>query len=207
MSFTYDWFSHNIPSWEQHLKHLEGRTVRALEIGCFEGRATRWLLENVLTHAESHITVCDTFAGSLEHHDGTFDVDVATIEEVFNAEVMGLFPHKVTKRKGTSFATLMALNSDPGTAPSDLIYIDGSHLAKDVMADALLSWNLLKPGGILIFDDYALKLYSDPALTPKLAIDGFLAMFAHDIRLLHKGYQVIVQRMPAGQGSTPSALP
>ena len=37
---------------------------------------------------------------------------------------------------------------------ADLIYIDGSHLAKDVLSDAILSWKLLKPSGVMIFDDY-----------------------------------------------------
>ncbi len=75
-----------------------------------------------------------------------------------------------------------------------MIYIDGSHVAKDVMADALLSWHLLKPEGFLIFDDYAWDHYPDPTLTPRLAIDAFLSMFSQDIQVLHKAYQVIVQR-------------
>jgi predicted O-methyltransferase YrrM len=37
----------------------------------------------------------------------------------------------------------------------DLIYIDGSHFPADVLEDAVLSWRLLKPGGMLIFDDTA----------------------------------------------------
>ena len=36
----------------------------------------------------------------------------------------------------------------------DLIYIDASHYAPDVLSDAVLAFKLLKPGGILIFDDY-----------------------------------------------------
>lgn len=33
-----------------------------------------------------------------------------------------------------------------------VVYIDGSHAAKDVIADAVLAWALLRPGGVLIFD-------------------------------------------------------
>ena len=36
----------------------------------------------------------------------------------------------------------------------DIIYIDGSHATSDVLEDAVLSYRLLKPGGLLIFDDY-----------------------------------------------------
>ncbi len=40
--------------------------LRFLEIGCFEGRATVWMLTNVLTHPTCRIDVIDTFAGSPE---------------------------------------------------------------------------------------------------------------------------------------------
>jgi hypothetical protein len=36
----------------------------------------------------------------------------------------------------------------------DLIYIDGSHKADDVLADAIESYKILKSGGILFFDDF-----------------------------------------------------
>ena len=41
-------------SWngEQVLMPLRGQPLRALEIGCFEGAATTWLLDNVLVDAE-----------------------------------------------------------------------------------------------------------------------------------------------------------
>lgn len=36
----------------------------------------------------------------------------------------------------------------------DILYVDGSHLAADVLTDAILGWGLVKVGGIIIFDDY-----------------------------------------------------
>jgi predicted O-methyltransferase YrrM len=35
----------------------------------------------------------------------------------------------------------------------DLIYVDGSHHTDDVIVDAIKSFELLKIGGIIIFDD------------------------------------------------------
>lgn len=43
----------------------------------------------------------------------------------------------------------------------DFYYVDGSHVAPDVMADAVLGWRLLKPGGIMVFDDYEWGAYRD----------------------------------------------
>ena len=36
----------------------------------------------------------------------------------------------------------------------DFIYVDGSHQAHDVLCDAILSFKLLRVGGIVCFDDY-----------------------------------------------------
>ena len=33
-----------------------------------------------------------------------------------------------------------------------VIYIDGSHLAQDVLTDAVMAWKLLKTTGIMILD-------------------------------------------------------
>ena len=67
--------------------------------------------------------------------------------------------HKVTKIKATSREALRKLPFES----YDLVYLDGSHMAADVLEDAVLSFPLLKPGGILIFDDY--QLVRDRELT------------------------------------------
>ena len=85
--------------------------------------------------------------------------------------------HKVVKLKGRSLQVLARLVADAanvydvrGKGPvrllplvwlqrvlmllgeTQVVYIDGSHAARDVIADAVLAWALLRPGGILIFD-------------------------------------------------------
>ena len=77
----------------------------------------------------------------------------------------------------------------------DFIYIDGSHVAKDVMSDIVLAWELLKPGGILIADDYLWDHYKEPRLTPKPALDGFLESYKGSYEILLKGYQVHLKKI------------
>ena len=56
-----------IPNWTYVLEQFKNKpNLNFLEIGCWEGRATCWLLENILTDKNSKITVVDTFGGSPE---------------------------------------------------------------------------------------------------------------------------------------------
>ena len=75
--------------------------------------------------------------------------------------------------------------------------LDRSHMAKDVLVDAVLAWDLLKPGGYIIFDDY--NWYGPrsrlvPNFTPKLAVDAFVKIFDPYLELIHKDYQLVVRK-------------
>jgi len=195
LQFTQDWFSNNVENWSRILKPLEGEALNALEIGCFEGRATKWLLQNILTHEDSKITVIDTFEGSIEHRDGSANHDFSNTEAIFDFNVYMPFRYKVHKIKDTSFNALTAFNTSFEAEKFDLAYIDGSHMAKDVMSDALLVWPLVRQGGIIIFDDYAWDAYQEPRKNPRPAIDAFLDFFQDEIEVLLKEYQVIVRKV------------
>jgi hypothetical protein len=77
----------------------------------------------------------------------------------------------------------------------DFAYIDGSHIAPDVLEDAVLAFRLLKPGARMILDDYQWNLHEDETLRPKLAIDAFLSVFRRRCEVLHGSYQVIVRKL------------
>ena len=65
-----------------------------------------------------------------------------------------------------------------------MIYIDASHYAVDVVTDAVLSFKLLKAGGILIFDDYLWAGDENIIYYPKIAIDSFTNIFSKHIKLI-----------------------
>lgn len=199
--FSVEWFkTYDRP---QHLLrilgHLTDKPSRMIEVGCFEGESTIWFLENILTHAESSIYCIDTFQGSPEYFD-PMGVDRTDIEARFdhNLSASGLF-HKVKKDPGESKWRLIGLLDDPerllDNVLYDAIYIDGSHVACDVLADAVLAFELLKPNGIMIFDDYDWP-FAAPALhKPGMAIDAFVAVYAERLKVIHKAYQVAVEKI------------
>ncbi|MGH7935794.1 MAG: class I SAM-dependent methyltransferase, partial [Chthoniobacterales bacterium] len=57
--YSADWFAHSRAHYEQFLTHLTGKPCHILEIGCFEGRGTCWLLENIATNRAARITCID----------------------------------------------------------------------------------------------------------------------------------------------------
>ena len=82
----------------------------------------------------------------------------------------------------------------------DFIYIDGSHQAPDVLYDALLSFRLLRVGGIMVFDDYLwaenIGFEHDPIRCPKPAIDAFTNIYCRKVLTLTQPlYQLYVQKI------------
>ncbi|NJO39662.1 MAG: glycosyltransferase [Cyanobacteria bacterium CRU_2_1] len=192
--FTQDWFSHNIPIWEHYLAPFINQPgLKALEIGSWEGRSTCWLLDNILTHESATITCVDTFEGSIEHNDLPDDVDRHAIEARFDFNIAQTnASEKVIKLVGKSRDILRFLT----TNSYHFAYIDGSHIASDVLEDTLFTWSLIKVGGIIIFDDYGFNFSADILeLPPRVAIDSFLTVFAKKVKLLHRGYQVLVEKI------------
>lgn len=184
MTFTNKWFdTSGKANFEKYLAHLKGKTgLRILEIGCFEGRATKWLVENILSGGGGEVLVIDTFEGSMEHQNIRLN-----LYSNFVRNVKDVYPENIRIRRGKSQEVLREFGCKP---LFDFVYIDGSHIASDVLEDAILSFRLLKTDGILIFDDYGWDKYEDKTLNPRLGINCFLEAFKGKYRLLFQAYQV-----------------
>ncbi len=196
--FTQDWFSNNLLVWQTFIAPLAGQEgLKVLEIGSWEGRSTCWLLENILTHDTATITCIDTFEGSYEHQQFNPDY-LQTVESRFDFNITQTQAgHKVEKCIGRSQTMLRTLP----LATYDILYIDGSHVAGDVLQDAMLGWDLIKVGGLIIFDDYGFSFgqpqEGKPALpqNPKVGVDAVLNLFGDRLKVLYKGYQVLVRKL------------
>lgn len=190
MTFTKDWFSGNGKDWIKWLDRFIGKpNLHFLEIGCFEGRATIWLLEHILTNETCKITAIDTFEGSFEHKVRKFDVSNMYENLLENIEP---YKNKVIVEKGNSQIVLRKF--EPNSY--NFIYVDGSHMACDVLEDTLLSWRLLKVGGVLIWDDYSWgQEFKDRLKTPRIAIDAFLEIFKGQYQVVSRDRQICIVKI------------
>lgn len=197
--FTEFWFDSMIPLWEQVFNQFPN-IENVLEIGCYEGRATVWLCENVLNDSSKtyNYDIVDTFEGSLNEsgmNQTKENLEKSNFIEPNFRHNISFFPHIDFKiHKGFSQYILPTFEVEE---KYDFIYIDASHRADDTFVDVYFANKLLKKGGILIFDDYE---WFDPqnehrSNTPKLGVDFFSIIHDQEYQLIFKDYQIIFQKI------------
>ena len=181
--FTNNWFETSAKAiWSQIFDQTKPKKI--LEIGSYEGASTCFLIETLsLYHDSFEIHAIDTWDGGVEHKE--MKINMKLVEERFHKNTSLAIKNSSKKIelvtfKDKSINALSKLITNQKSNYFDFIYIDGSHMASDVLSDAILSFELLKINGIIGFDDYLWKLpNSNNLLTnPKIAIDSFTNIFA-----------------------------
>lgn len=200
--FTNRWFDNDSrPVWDGFIVGF--RPERILEIGSYEGAAACYLIETLGKQQAIEIHCVDSWEGSLEHQ--AMGTNMSAVEQRFLANI-GIAkirsPHaaRVILHKGRSDQQLAGLLHEGKRGYFDFIFIDGSHMACDVLLDALLGFRLLRVGGIMALDDY---LWTDqrqgvpnPLRTPKIAIDAFTTIYGSKLKILPKHlYQIYIEKL------------
>lgn len=187
------WALRHVPIWSQLFDFCglsSKREVRGLEIGSWEGLSSFCFLE-LSPHAT--LTCVDTWEGADEHKAAQINANnpLSVIEQKFEANLeKALRVGRVIKWKGTS----QTFFSSPREGSFDFIYVDGSHRARDVVLDAVSAFELLEPGGLLIFDDYLWRYYAVEFENPASAINYFLRLVASRAQILYIWEQVAIRK-------------
>ncbi len=184
--FTVDWFSQYWPNW---LTLTADQTVsKILEIGSFEGRSACTMIDHFSKLAPLEVFCIDNWAGSSDIK----EFDMTKVEQRFNRNIQraateATNPVRVQKCKGQSIDLLATLLVRGYKDYFDIVFIDGSHEAPDVLSDLVLSYQLCVIGGLIICDDY---LWSDVPhgredllAMPRLAVDAFGRLFTRKVAL------------------------
>lgn len=222
--FTKDWFHWAPEVWQQLIPLLPESGRSFLEIGSFEGRSMVWIVENMMGPSdwidcvdtwkggEEHVGEDMLSVEERFHHNvdvvlkgGTTteraSYDTSSFHTRFasdgpDAENNRVYKYKATSAEflGRKLATQIYYCKPEYVALYDFIYIDGSHRAPDVLTDACMAWPLLKPKGLMVFDDYMWGDPRDALHRPKIAIDAFTNIFGETAEIIHVGYQLVVRK-------------
>lgn len=192
--FSVDWFSNNIATWQRYVvPHLLDKPATALELGCYEGRSARWLLENALSHPSSKLVCIDDWKNVTP---ATKEKKMSNTYKTFRHNVELPFLDKVTVVRGRLEDELRSTECAVKDGTVDFAYVDttlGGGTSRDILEAAVLVFPKLKPGGMLVFDDYTHSKHHD-ASCPRQGIDAFLNCYASQIKIIHSGWQVILIR-------------
>lgn len=173
--------------WTKWLGHLAGLPEsKFLEVGSYEGQSAIWFCRNLLTGVGSRLHCVDTWAAGE-------DMPTVTDDSLLNT----FYKNTATWEKLIQIHRGRSERMLPHFPEGffDFAYIDGSHTATSVLSDSVLVWRLVKPGGIVIWDDYLWELFDDSLRQPKMAVDAFLACYSGRYDIIAQEWQVCVKKI------------
>lgn len=169
--FSVDWTSYNIEFWNLIFEKANidvTDKLDILELGVFEGRSTVWFSDNVLSHSDSKLYSVDSLVDARQNFETIkYNINLSDNPNKIKLHIMP------TDMFFIKFPDLMF----------DIIYVDADHKKSAVLSDGANAYSRIKPGGIIIFDDY--DSTHDPDV--KLAVHELEKIW--DLKLLGTGYQ------------------
>jgi glycosyltransferase involved in cell wall biosynthesis/predicted O-methyltransferase YrrM len=183
--------------FESILKNFEGKRCDILEIGTYTGTSVIEMLK-ILPLANA--VVIDMW----ENYDEKYDnksisylsyMEENNVEKVFyeNVKVSGM-QNRIQAFKGDSKDVLLYNLND---FRFNFIYVDGSHMCLDTYLDLVLSWRLLRVGGIMGIDGYLYKINDSckDLERPYEAVEHFMKKYKGNYELINKGYRVFLKKI------------
>lgn len=170
-------FSDHIELWEKSLLQLKNKPNITLEIGALYGGSSVYILEEYCKMEGSHHYI----------------MDINTNEFIENN--IDPYTGKVTYLLGESADAFKVLEHNGETKEFlDLVYIDGNHMSKYVLEDAVNAFYCLRDGGIMIFDDFGGGWEQPEHLQVRTAVSSFVHSYRTYLNIIHQGYQIILQK-------------
>ena len=171
-------FLNHVDSWEHFLPNYGDESRVCLEIGALYGGSSVYILDKFCNKEGSHHYI----------------MDINTNEFIQNN--IKPYEDKVTYILGESSDSFKTFKHNSETKEFlDFVYIDGNHMCKYVLEDAVNAFYCLKNNGYIIFDDYGGGLEQEQYLQVKTGADAFYHGYHKYLDIIHTGYQVIMKKI------------
>jgi len=178
LEYTHDWVSSNQQTFNKVFKGITNKkNVRFLEVGSYEGRSAKYFLENILTGENNSLICVDVW-------------NCDRVELLFDKSLLSTGKSNIVRK--IKKRSIQALAEFPD-CHFDGIYIDGSHSPSCILTDAIMGLRILKPGCVMLFDDY-LWPKDKYKYHPKTIIDFFIDLHFDDLSVIHSGYQLAIKK-------------
>jgi len=143
------WFGRTFKEFTPLVLPFAGKPIVYCEVGVWRGDSAVWMVENVLTNLKSFGVGIDDYAADTKRESNEEAKHIAydRLKEYLNWQF-------IFKRSQDALRDWKRLVGD---LKIDILYLDGSHFAHDVVMDWCFAWPHLTKGSLVIFDDYGVS--------------------------------------------------
>jgi predicted O-methyltransferase YrrM len=167
-----------------HIMKQNGVPNNIVEIGCYEGHTTV-TMSDLFTKYNPDLKIY-----AIDPHEGSVEIeeDPEHIQRNFVYNINQCAQKNIEYiRKYSEDGLIDLINRK---LSPEFIFIDGDHRASTVISDLVLSFKLIKQGGIILCDDATDWKYTDKngtssaQMSPRMAIESFINCHWHNIEII-----------------------
>jgi len=183
-NFSNKWFLNNFDIFYFFLPKDKSLKFNYLEIGCFEGLSSFFVLSEYKGVNAFLLDIWDMPNPNSKTLSHNFNL----VEKAFDNN---LSEFEFTKIKDDSVIAMRKLLKQKKTF--DFIYIDGSHNGEDILSDAIEAFKILKKNGLIFFDDF-LQHDKNRDLQSYVGIEKFLTLYSKYLNIEYFQNNLVIRK-------------
>ena len=184
-NFSNQWFLNNFEIFNYFLPENKNEKFNYLEIGCFEGLSSFYVLSQFKFVNAYFVDIWDEPNKNSKSLTGDFN----KVEKLFDENLSKFNFTKIKDDSVISMRKLLRKNMN-----FDFIYIDGSHNGEDILSDAIEAFKILKKGGLIFFDDF-LQYELNRKIQSYVGIEKFLELYSNDLQIVFFQNNLVVKKV------------
>ena len=184
-NFSNKWFLNNFEIFNYFLPENKNDKFNYLEIGCFEGLSSFYVLSQFKFVNAYFVDIWDEPNKNSKSLTGDFN----KVEKLFDENLSKFNFTKIKDDSVISMRKLLRKNMN-----FDFIYIDGSHNGEDILSDAIEAFKILKKGGLIFFDDF-LQYELNRKIQSYVGIEKFLELHSNDLQIVFFQNNLVVKKI------------
>ena len=184
-NFSNKWFLNNFEIFNYFLPENKNEKFNYLEIGCFEGLSSFYVLSQFKFVNAYFLDIWDEPNKNSKSLTGDFN----KVEKLFDENLSKFNFTKIKDDSVISMRKLLRKNMD-----FDFIYVDGSHNGEDILSDAIEAFKILKKGGLIFFDDF-LQYELNRKIQSYVGIEKFLELYSNDLQIVFFQNNLVVKKI------------
>ena len=184
-NFSNKWFLNNFEIFNYFLPENKNEKFNYLEIGCFEGLSSFYVLSQFKFVNAYFLDIWD----EPNKNSKSLTDDFNKVEKLFDVNLSKFNFTKIKDDSVISMRKLLRKNMN-----FDFIYIDGSHNGEDILSDAIEAFKILKKGGLIFFDDF-LQHELNRKIQSYVGIEKFLELYSNDLQIVFFQNNLVVKKI------------